>query len=118
MKRVEKIVFSNSEDERFEGIRLLLGSLSYQYKNLQSLAQSEGINLTKLKKKFKQIYGTSIYQYLLQVRIERAKQLLQENSITLKGVALECGFKNYQHFSTTFKKWTGVTPKGYRLNQQ
>jgi len=116
MKRVQKIVFSKREEERFEEIRLLLADSTYKYSNLQSLSQSAGINLTKLKKRFKQFYGISIYQYSLQVRIEKSKQLLATTDLSVKAISLECGFWNCQHFITTFKKRTGVTPGLYKAS--
>ena len=114
MKSVRQIVITKNEGEQFEKIRLLLLSGSYQYSNLPTLSQMAGITLTNLKDGFKRIYGISIYQYLLQVRIEKSKQLLLNTDLSVKAVGLECGFGNCQHFITTFKKRVSVTPRVYR----
>ena len=63
---------------------------------------------------FKQAIGTSPYQYLLQQRIERAKQLLKEGDQPIMEVAFQCGFNNHSHLSQQFRRFTGMTPKAYR----
>jgi len=73
---------------------------------------------------FKQAIGTSPYQYLLQQRIERAKQLLKESDPCGNGkpvrsimeIALMCGFNSHSHLSKQFRQLTGITPKAYRMN--
>jgi AraC family transcriptional regulator len=65
---------------------------------------------------FKQAMGTSPYQYLLQQRIERAKQLLKQSDRSIVEIALECGFNSHSHLSKTFRQSTSMTPKAYRAN--
>lgn len=63
---------------------------------------------------FKQSMGISPYQYVLRQRIEKAKQLLKKQKLTITHVALECGFANQTHFTKHFRKLMGITPKAYR----
>jgi AraC family transcriptional regulator len=63
---------------------------------------------------FKQAIGTSPYQYLLQQRIERAKQLLKQTERSIVEIALECGFNSHSHLSKQFRQSTGITPTAYR----
>ncbi|NJM78071.1 MAG: helix-turn-helix domain-containing protein [Acaryochloridaceae cyanobacterium RU_4_10] len=65
---------------------------------------------------FKQAIGISPYQYLLQQRVERAKQLLKQTEQSIMDIALECGFNSHSHLSKQFRQLTGVTPKAYRAN--
>ncbi len=65
---------------------------------------------------FKQAIGTPPYQYLLQQRIERAKQLLKESDRSIMDIAFLCGFNSHSHLSKQFRQLTGVTPKAYRAN--
>jgi AraC family transcriptional regulator len=65
---------------------------------------------------FKQAIGTSPYQYLLQQRVERAKQLLKQSDRSIAEIALECGFNSHSHLSKTFRQSTSMTPKAYRAN--
>jgi AraC family transcriptional regulator len=63
---------------------------------------------------FKQAIGTSPYQYLLQQRVERAKQLLQQTERSIIDIALACGFNSHSHLSKQFRQLTGTTPRQYR----
>ncbi|WP_019502060.1 helix-turn-helix domain-containing protein [Pseudanabaena sp. PCC 6802] len=63
---------------------------------------------------FKQAIGTTPYQYLLQQRIERAKQLLKQSDRSIVDIALSCGFNSHSHLSQQFRQVTGMTPKTYR----
>lgn len=63
---------------------------------------------------FKQSMGTSPYQYLLNQRIERAKELLKQTDHSIMEVAFSCGFNSHSHLSKQFRQLTGVTPSVYR----
>jgi AraC family transcriptional regulator len=65
---------------------------------------------------FKQAIGISPYQYLLQQRIERAKQLLKQTKRSIMDIALECGFNSHSHLSMQFRQLTGMTPTAYRAH--
>lgn len=62
---------------------------------------------------FKQATGLSPHQYLIQQRVERAKQLLQSDGMTIGAVAIACGFSHQSHLHRHFKRLTGVTPKTF-----
>lgn len=63
---------------------------------------------------FKQSVGIAPYQYLMQQRVERAKQLLQQQKSPISTIALDCGFANQTHLTKVFRQITGVTPKAYQ----
>ncbi|HEY9643900.1 MAG TPA: AraC family transcriptional regulator [Coleofasciculaceae cyanobacterium] len=63
---------------------------------------------------FKQSVGTAPYQYLLQQRVERAKQLLKQTDQSIMDIAFQCGFSSHSHLSKQFRQLTGMTPKAYR----
>ncbi len=65
---------------------------------------------------FKQSTGMSPYQYVIQCRVERAKQLLKEGNLTLGEIALTCGFAHQSHFHRHFKRLTGMTPRQFSLS--
>ncbi len=62
---------------------------------------------------FKQAVGLSPHQYLIQQRVERAKQLLRQGEMSLGAVAIACGFSHQSHLHRHFKRLTGVTPKTF-----
>jgi AraC family transcriptional regulator len=63
---------------------------------------------------FKQSMGIAPYQYLLQQRIERAKQLLKQTDRSITEIALLCGFNSHSHLSKQFRQITTMTPNTYR----
>ena len=83
---------------------------------LADLAQLIDISQSHFSYLFKQSLGIPPYQYLLQQRIERAKQLLMQKERSIIDIALECGFNSHSHLSKQFRQLTGMTPKTYRAN--
>lgn len=79
-----------------------------------SLAQQVGTNECYLKKNFKKAFGDTVYQYLLQERMERAKELLLNTDKKIATIAKEIGYKNASHFSVAYKKHFGVLPNQER----
>lgn len=66
------------------------------------------------KRVFKDYTGQTPYQYLMRIRLEKAKEILKENDDPIEEVAKMCGFVNSGHFSTVFKRNTGMSPSEYR----
>ncbi|NKB18828.1 MAG: helix-turn-helix transcriptional regulator [Pseudanabaena sp. CRU_2_10] len=83
---------------------------------LADLAQLLDISQFHFSHLFKQAIGISPYQYLIQQRIERAKQLLKQTERSIMEIALECGFNSHSHLSKQFRQLTGITPTAYRAN--
>lgn len=83
---------------------------------LADLAALLGMSQFHFSHLFKQAIGTAPYQYLLQQRVERAKQLLKQTDQSIVDIALECGFNSHSHLSKQFRQFTGMTPKAYRTN--
>ena len=63
---------------------------------------------------FKQSTGLSAYQFVIHRRMERAKQLLKRQDLSLVEVSLQVGFQSQSHFTNVFRKCTGMTPRVYR----
>ncbi len=63
---------------------------------------------------FKKETGASIIQYFNQLKIERAKLLLEEGELSLLQIAEEVGFDDYNYFTRLFKKFAAYTPSQYR----
>ncbi len=83
---------------------------------LADLAQLLGMSQFHFSHLFKQSIGTAPYQYLLQQRVERAKQLLKQTDQSIMDIAFLCGFNSHSHLSKQFRQLTGTTPKAYRAN--
>jgi len=66
------------------------------------------------KRVFKDFTGQTPYQYLMKIRLEKAKVILSEEEYSMEEVAKLCGFVNPKHFSTVFKRNLGMSPSEYR----
>ncbi len=84
--------------------------------SLQQLADEIGLSLKKLKEGFKQLYGSTVYKFLLDHKMNHARQLLGTGSYNVNEVALQLGYSNSSHFIDAFKKKYGTTPKKYLLS--
>ncbi|MFD2542817.1 helix-turn-helix transcriptional regulator [Lacinutrix gracilariae] len=81
--------------------------------SLQELADEIGLSLKKLKEGFKQIYGDSVFSFLLDYKMEVARKLLESGDHNVNEVGLKVGYSTSSHFIAAFKKKYGTTPKKY-----
>lgn len=81
---------------------------------LDDLADIAGCSATHFSRAFKQSMGLSPFHWLAERRIERAKQLLEENALPLAEIALAVGFSAQPQFTTAFGRATGMTPGAWR----
>lgn len=77
---------------------------------IKELARMVAMNECYLKKGFKAMFGTTIYDYFQKERMERARFLLDEKGLPVSEVAVMMGYSCISHFSTAFKKHTGLKP--------
>ena len=81
---------------------------------IRDLAAGCGISTPYLRRLFEEIYGVSPKEYILNLRIEYAKRLLQSGQFFVYEVAEMCGFGEPCHFSREFSRRTGLSPKNYK----
>ncbi|SDZ31199.1 two-component system, response regulator YesN [Evansella caseinilytica] len=77
---------------------------------LQDIADELYISRNYLGQIFKKVTGESFKSYMTRVRMEKAKQMIQEGNYLIYEVSAKLGFGNPAYFTTTFKKYTGYTP--------
>jgi len=82
--------------------------------SLQALANESGYSRVHFVRLFRAATGSSPHHYLLTLKLERARELLQNPSMSLIDIALDCGFASHSHLSRVFHKCVGVTPSAYR----
>ncbi|MEY8849378.1 helix-turn-helix transcriptional regulator [Psychroserpens sp. XS_ASV72] len=83
---------------------------------LHELSEEIGLSLKKLKEGFKQIYGDSVFSFLLDYKMEVARKLLEEGNHNVNEVGLKVGYSTSSHFISAFKKKFGTTPKKYLMS--
>ena len=81
---------------------------------LASAADKLDMNPSYLSRLFKKATGVNFVDYLMKMRVEKAKHLLETTSLNNIDIAKQVGFENDSYFGQVFKKHCGVTPKQYR----
>jgi AraC-like DNA-binding protein len=93
--------------------QLLRHNLSHQW-TVEEMAASVGMGTTLFNERVKNYSGFSPLTYLINIRISEAIRLLKKPDLNIAFIAIRTGFYSSQHFSTTFKKLTGYTPREFR----
>ena len=83
---------------------------------LQELSEEIGLSLNKLKEGFKQLYGDTVFGYLLDHKMEEARRMLASTNYNVNEVGLRIGYSTSSHFIAAFKKKYGTTPKKYLMS--
>lgn len=84
--------------------------------SLNELATEIGLNTKKLKEGFKQLYGQTVFSYLLDHKMEEARRMLDSLQYNVNEVGLKLGYSTSSHFIAAFKKKYGTTPKKYLMS--
>jgi len=80
---------------------------------LAELSRQAGISHPKLNHCFKTLYGKTVFEYLREMRLKKAKLLLDEGKMNITEISYETGFSNPSHFSRSFKTCYGANPGEY-----
>jgi AraC family transcriptional regulator len=97
------------------GVREMLREEHSLRPSLQELARRIGRHPVQISRQFHRYFGCTISEYLRRVRIARAQSLLLCHDLKLADIALACGFTDQSHFTTAFRRLTGIPPLRYRL---
>lgn len=113
-------IFDRLFNERLLEKNVLYPAIQYLEKNIFSpdlsngtLAAKANMSEVHFRKLFSEEYNTTPKQYILEVRMKKARQLLRSSSLTVTEIAHICGFSSLYSFSRAFKDKTGETPTEY-----
>jgi AraC-like DNA-binding protein len=95
-----KQVHYNEGDQRFNLSEVLSSSLNKDYSYLSNL--------------FSEVEGTTVEKYFINQKIEKAKELLVYDELSLSEIAFQLGYSSVAHLSSQFKKVTGLTPSHFK----
>ena len=98
LRRVQEFINANLEEDL----------------SLSEIAEVAGLSQFHFARAFRKSTNLTPQQYLMQQRIERAKELLAKDDLPIVEISLRTGFKNQSHFTTLFRKFTKFTPKLWR----
>lgn len=111
---------SRPQHDKYQKLQPVLALMNRSYSAELTLEQLAGeINVSRhfLCRLFKDAYQTSPIRYLMQVRIQKAKQLIHESpNMRIKDIARQTGFRDTSYFCSVFKELEGVTPLEFRHN--
>lgn len=103
-----------SDKQRIREVKELMAENMINPLTINQLGRKVGINTFKLKTGFKQLYGTTIFGYLRDLRLEKARTLLEDREMNISQIANEVGYANPSHFTAAFKKKFGCNPSALR----
>lgn len=83
--------------------------------SLEEVAQKLGLNASYFSQLFKKETGETFVKFRIRLRMEKAKELLLRNDVRVIDIPGMIGLNDHPHFTKTFKKYTGQTPSGYRM---
>ncbi len=86
--------------------------------SLENIAAHVNMSPSYFSKKFKSSTGFGYIEYLINVRIQEASDMLLETNESVNAIALKCGFNDSNYFGSAFKKIKGVSPLKYRKNSK
>lgn len=105
-----KFLANEADREKIENAREILIQHIGEPITIKELSRKVAINECYLKKGFKEMFGTTIFEFYQGQRMEHARYLLYEKGLSVTEVSLMLGYSSISHFSTAFKKHTGLKP--------
>ncbi|PVH24250.1 helix-turn-helix domain-containing protein [Sphingobacterium corticibacter] len=103
-----------SDADKMHAVRDFITSHLDAESSLTDLAKMVGTNEYTLKKGFKELFGTSVFAFWSDLKLQRAKELLLDQDRTVYEVAFLTGYSSTRHFGTAFKRKFGVSPAKIR----
>jgi AraC family transcriptional regulator len=105
-----KFLANEADREKITKAREILLQHIGEPLTIKALSRKVAINECYLKKGFKELFGTTIFDFYQTQRMEHAKYLLYDKGLSVTDVSSMLGYSSISHFSTAFKKHTGIKP--------
>ncbi len=109
-----KALRNPSDIEALHAVREYMDTNYDQSCSILDLSRKVGINQMKLKTGFKELFQTTVFGYLSDLRMQEAKRLLLDHNLPVAEVADKVGYKHPHHFTAAFKRKFGVTPSALK----
>jgi AraC-like DNA-binding protein len=104
--------------ERLSRARKFIDDWYHLPLNLSEISKQACLSRYHFLRLFRETYDTTPHQYLIQKRIEKAKEMLRLRSLSVTDVCFEVGFESLGSFSSLFRKWVGDAPSNYRQRER
>jgi len=96
----------------------ILANLSSSELSVSGLAKRCNLNDDYLSRLFKKEKGVSLNRFITQNRMELAAQMLKDPKLSISAISIQCGYSNYPHFVTAFKRYYNRKPTEYRKEKR
>lgn len=106
------IELSSFHEQVYEALMYIEHHLSENL-SLESVAEKVALSPSYFSRLFKSSVGYSFSEYVTHTRLEYSKLLMANENLSIGEIALRCGFRNANYFSSTFKKYNHISPKEY-----
>jgi AraC family transcriptional activator of pyochelin receptor len=112
----QKKALKKQDIDKLNAVRDLLIATIHTPYSIEELAKIAGINRTKLQEGFRELFGTTVFGFITDRRLEEARQRIQDSrqAVSIAEIAAMAGYKNPQHFTVAFKRKFGCLPKDVR----
>ncbi|MGO4546351.1 helix-turn-helix domain-containing protein [Paenibacillus sp. 2TAB23] len=107
-----QLVEQNSR-KMVEQVAAFIQNHFYKAMDMEQLIQSSGLSKRYFNQLFREVTGTSVNAYLTDLRMTRAKQLLEQSDDSIQDIARTVGYEDEFYFNRRFKQWTGMAPRQY-----
>ncbi len=104
----------NSDCKDLNYIKTYIEQHFEQKINFSELSQMSGYSSDYFRHVFKQKFGLSPQAYMINIRLEKARRMIEEKNLSCTEIAYKCGFSNAAQFSQMFKNKFGVSPNSYK----
>jgi AraC-like DNA-binding protein len=105
------------KDKRIKKALDCMHSSPQTHWTIETLASTIGMSRAAFAKRFTALVGQTVFVYLSNLRIQKAKELIASTSMTIDDIAQRVGYESERAFTKTFSKYMNVTPKQFRKNQ-
>ncbi|MBT1064075.1 AraC family transcriptional regulator [Bowmanella sp. Y26] len=113
--RQESAAFVNAlKDKRIRKALQLMHDGPQEHWTIESLANMVGMSRASFSKRFNQLVGETVFNYLSMLRVQKAKELIKTTPLMIDDIATSVGYDSERAFNKTFSKYVGMTPKQYR----
>jgi len=112
--RIRTIDIKSNSDKLMERImKVINDNLDNPDLKVEKLAEEVGLSRAQLHRRVKEMTGASTGEFIRNIRLKKAAELLNENKVNISQVAYMVGFSSQTHFSTAFRKLYGISPTEY-----
>lgn len=111
-----RLTFSKVDIEKFAAVRAYIENMYLEPLSINGLCKIFSLNEFKLKKGYRELYHTTVFGHINSLRMDKARQLLSQQNMSISEIADIIGYKNIGSFSAEYKRRYGYAPGKYHRN--